>query len=352
MKRIFLFVVALICPAFLLSGCGPIGQKTAGLSVVYGVTVVVSLLVLAGYSCFARKKSGWLLALFSAVLLVNVGYFLLGLSPTIETALMANRVAYFGSVFLPLFMLVIIMEATKIRCPKWVIRALVLVGLLVFLVAASPGILTIYYKEVSIATVNGVTVLNKVYGPWHSLYMYYLLGYFAATVGVLIRGFIKKTTGSLVHSLILSAALFVNMGVWLIEQLVQMDFELLAVSYIISELFLLGLQVTRVEQERLKIMLQQKNESVVAPLNYGENLPDVAPERLEMYQKGIDLLTPTEHMIYQAYLARMTTKEVLVNLNIKENTLKFHNKNIYSKLGGSSRRELMELHAVLQKETK
>ena len=37
------------------------------------------------------------------------------------------------------------------------------------------------------------------------------------------------------------------------------------------------------------------------------------------------------------------TKEVLAELDIKENTLKFHNKNIYGKLGVSSRKQLVSL---------
>ena len=351
MKKILLGLATLLCPALFMSGCASIGEKTAGLSVVYGATALIAVAIWVGYLCLARKKSRWLIALLSSVLLVNVGYFMLGVSSTLGQALTANRIAYFGSVFLPVIMLVIIMQATKIHCPKWLIGVLLGVSLLVFLVAASPGILTIYYKQVSLSQVNGVTVLNKVYGPWHALYLYYLLGYFVATVAVLVRGYIKKTTGSFAHSMVMSAAFFVNLGVWLMEQLVHIDFELLAVSYIISELFLLGLQDTLLEQERLKALVEQQAKSVVAPLDYGNDLPAVDENRLQTYQNGLDSLTPTETAVYQAYLARMTTKEILANLNIKENTLKFHNRNIYSKLGVSSRRELMELHAVLQRES-
>ena len=40
--------------------------------------------------------------LFSSVLVVNLGYLLLSVSGSLEMALHANRVAYLGSVFLPL----------------------------------------------------------------------------------------------------------------------------------------------------------------------------------------------------------------------------------------------------------
>ena len=60
-------------------------------------------------------------------------------------------------------------------------------AVLVFLITASPGILGIYYKEVSIQRLNGITVLDKVYGPLHILYPVYLLSYFAVMVGVALR---------------------------------------------------------------------------------------------------------------------------------------------------------------------
>ena len=58
----------------------------------------------------------------------------------------------------------------------------------------------------------------------------------------------------------------------------------------------------------------------------------------------LEQLTPTERAVYDAYIARLTTKEVMTNLNIKENTLKYHNRNLYGKLCVSSRKELLEMH--------
>ena len=65
------------------------------------------------------------------------------------------------------------------------------------------------------------------------------------------------------------------------------------------------------------------------------------------------MLTPTERMIFDLYIAHTATKDVLAAMNIKENTLKYHNKNLYSKLGVSSRKEIWELYRQLSRsETK
>ena len=70
----------------------------------------------------------------------------------------------------------------------------------------------------------------------------------------------------------------------------------------------------------------------------------IAPERIEVFMMGLKTLTPTERDIYDAYIARVTTKEIMANMNIKESTLKYHNRNLYGKLGVSSRKELLEIH--------
>lgn len=74
--------------------------------------------------------------------------------------------------------------------------------------------------------------------------------------------------------------------------------------------------------------------------------PDAADELSEQdryFISQLEHLTPTERIIYNYYLAGTGTKDIMQQMNIKENTLKFHNKNIYGKLGVSSRKQLVEI---------
>ena len=59
---------------------------------------------------------------------------------------------------------------------------------------------------------------------------------------------------------------------------------------------------------------------------------------------NLEKLTKTERIIFDYYIAGQSTKEIMSELKITENTLKFHNKNIYSKLNVSSRRQLVEIY--------
>ena len=346
MRRMFACLTSLSVFLLSLPGCNTIGDKSGSLSMIYGITALLSLLMLIGYCCITKKKDPWFVLLFSSVLVVNIGYYALAVSQNLAQALMANRIAYLGSVFLPLSMLMIILSVTGMRPKKWLPIALLALGAVVFLIAASPGYLDIYYKEVFFQKLNGITILEKVYGPLHGIYLIYLLSYFIAMVSSIVYATLRDKVDSIAYAAILAIAVFVNIGVWLIEQLVRIDFEILSVSYIISECFLLGLHLFIAENNRKRLQEPQ-------PVPSETPLPVRAPDpaelaQLELFTAGLSLLTAKEQMLYDCYTAGMSTAEIMEQLNIKENTLKFHNKNLYGKLGVSSRKQLLRL-ATLKK---
>lgn len=343
----------------LLAGCSPIGAKAASLSAIYGAAAVLSLLLLVGYYCIASRKDKWYLLLFASVLVVNTGYYALSISRGLNEALMANRLSYLGSVFLPLSMLMIILNATHIRCKKWVPGSLVGLAAVVFLIAASPGYLPIYYKDVSFVTVNGAAALEKVYGPLHSLYLVYLLGYFSAMVTIIVHTTLHDQIDSLAYAVIIAIAVFVNIGVWMVEQLVYIEFEILSISYIISECFLLGLHILMAEAEKQKDQPPCQSPEPQPEIPAGtpavqEAAPSAPkpedPDATELFLAGLATLTPKERQLYECYVAGMTTDVIMEQLCIKENTLKFHSKNLYGKLGVRSRKQLMERHRIVSAE--
>lgn len=346
-------ILIMIC----LTGCNSVGVKKTNISAVYAVTAILALVILLGYICFSHKKDNWFIVLLSAVFVVNAGYLGLAVSTNLNQALMANRISYLGSVFLPLSMFLNILNVTSTKRRRYLPWALSLLSIFIFLVAASPGILDIYYKEVSFCIVNGVATLNKVYGPWHNLYLIFLIGYFVAMVSAIIRAAILKTIDTTIHAVFIALAVLVNIGVWFIEQLFSIDFEILSISYIISELFLLGVHLVITENQRLReqiknaeaiseqFTLLQANQNIVGtPIASTQPIDDP----LSVYIDGMEKLTQTERLVFQAHISRMTSAEIMTSLNIKENTLKFHNRNIYGKLGVSSRKELLECYKQLQ----
>lgn len=62
----------------------------------------------------------------------------------------------------------------------------------------------------------------------------------------------------------------------------------------------------------------------------------------KMFIDSLSTLTTKEKEIFDLYTQGLSTKDIIAQQQISENTLKYHNKNIYSKLGVKSRKELLQ----------
>ncbi|MBO7254474.1 MAG: helix-turn-helix transcriptional regulator [Clostridia bacterium] len=76
----------------------------------------------------------------------------------------------------------------------------------------------------------------------------------------------------------------------------------------------------------------------------------MALEDYDYFVCNLKTLTPTESRIYQLYLEGKTAREIAAILGIQENTMKYHNKNIYGKLGVSFRKQLLRFAALKQQQ--
>ena len=348
MKKLYPIYLLPIFSLFLtLSGCGMVGDKSFSISAIYLIASILSLSVFIIQFRFIKKPEPWLLILLICVVVINTSYYVLSVSKTLSLALWANRIAYLGSVFLPVSMLMIVLKVSKQTVYKWHIILSVGVAVAVFLIAASPGILDIYYSEVSLGSYYGATVLEKVYGPWHVVYLFYLLGYMIATAWTAMRTAVKKTMQSGIRTFVIVSAVFINIGVWLLEQVVHIDFEILSVSYIISEVFLVCLFVM-IQEDATVEQIQSTDKIKTFPAAKAHPA-EVDDDSIAMFLEGVLRLTPTETTVYNHYLEGRSTKEIMALMNITENTLKYHNKNIYSKLGVSSRKQLLIIARSLEK---
>jgi len=307
------------------------------LSIIYGVAAAIALLLAVGYCTMVRKKENWLLWLYFSIFIANLGYFTLSISTTLEEALLANRLAYLGCVFLPLFMLMTILKVCKLKCSKLWQSVLLVVSTATFFVAASQGYLPWYYKEVTFSRIEGVVKLTKVYGPLHAMYFIYLLAYFALIIAVICYAARRKKIASYKQAGLLAVVVLFNITIWLVEQFIHWEFEFLAVSYIVSGLLLLFLYGMIQDYEELlaKTKAQQQRETATEDEGLQLNLTVIDCPELE-------LLSAREQDVLQKILEDKKRKEIAEELFITENTVKKHISSIFAKLGVANRTELFE----------
>lgn len=317
----------------------------ANLALVYGIVALLSALLVAGYVLWEKNKERKFLLLYLCVALVNTGYFLQAVSGSLAGAMLANRVSYFGAAYSMLMMLLIIMDVCRLRPKKWVIYLLAGISTAAFLLAASGTWQGLYYKSVSIVTVGGVTKLAKEYGPLHILYTVYLLCYFALMVGMIIRAARRGNIASPRYAVFLAAIVLGNIGVWAVEQFVDVDFEFLSVSYIATEVMLLliygmlrdyGILQSGGALADVRILAELNDRKVQA----GE-LPPGMEDLFTAFAQKLTTLSAAERRILNYYIEGHEISDIPELSYISIHTVKKHNRSIYQKLGVSSRDELM-----------
>lgn len=142
-------------------------------------------------------------------------------------------------------------------------------------------------------------------------------------------------------------------------QQIKTDTKKLSRAHIpeIDDLFEFLAQKDQEHEDKLKMLEDQKQtaekeyekaQTQIARL-VDKKTDEIDPDSFQMFLNHLYTLTPREKEVFDYYLEGKTAKEIHTIMGINENTVKFHNKNIYSKLGVSSRKQLLQ-YATLMKQ--
>ena len=291
------------------------------MTVIYAVLSAIALLILVCYSRVVRKTDNWMQVLFACIFVVNVAYTALSAARTVPWALMFNGAAYLGSVFLSMCMFLVIYRLCGYTHDWRLPFALAMVALVMFAIVCTP----LYYRSVELIVVDGAAKLVKDYGPLHNTYLVYLLGYFAAMVVTILRSIRLHRLASHKHAALMAGIVLGNIAFWFVEKFIPWNFEFLSVSYLFSEVMLIGLQWILQDDATVARTAPDATATLLA------HLPDEVT------------LNPREREVLSAILANLPRKEIAAQMSLSENTVKTHTRNLYKKLGVSSRQDLYAL---------
>ena len=320
-------------------------MNTGNMTMVYGAVAVLSVLLLIGYLLIEKKKERNFIFLISCVAIVNTGYFLLAAANSLRMAMFANGVSYFGAAYSMLAMLRIISEVCRMKKRKWLRCLFFGISTAAFLLAASGDWLGLYYTSVDITSIGGMTKLMKEYGPLHILYTVYLLSYVLMMIAIIGYAAKKKRLASPKYVLFLLMAVLLNIGVWAVEQAVDVDFEFLSLSYIVTEVSLLLIygmlcDYGIIRPETGLVNVQTLTQLNTRPVASGE-LPAGRGEMFDSVAEKARTLSSAEHRILNYYIHGHEIAEIPELAFISIHTVKKHNRSIYQKLEIASRDELM-----------
>ena len=320
-------------------------MKSGDLSVIYGILALFSALLCITYLFFDQRRNRLFLVVFGCVLAANSGFFLMSVCDSLALAKIANGLSYFGGAFSILVMLLIVWDVCRMPKCRWLRWLLVGISIAIFSLAASGDWLGLYYRSVSLEKINGMTQLVKEYGPLHILYGLYLLSYMLMMVGIVLYAFKSKRLDSPKYTLFLLVTVLLNLGVWLVEQLMPVDFEFLSVSYIVTAVLLLLIygmlcDYGIIQSSGALVSVQMLTQLNTHQINPGQ-LPPNMEEMFCRFAEKVKTLSAAERRILNYYIAGHEISELPELAFVSINTVKKHNRSIYQKLEIASRDELM-----------
>ena len=110
-------------------------------------------------------------------------------------------------------------------------------------------------------------------------------------------------------------------------------------------------ELSRIQEEKTRVEEEYERAKTQISRLSSAAMQEVDPDGYAHFSSNLCRLTPKEREIFDLYLAGKNGKEIRDSLGITENTLKYHNKNIYQTLNIASRKELLR-YATLMEESK
>ena len=314
------------------------------MAIAYGLIFVLSLMMPPLYFAFIRKKQDepWLLVLFLCVCVVTLGYFLVSLSKTVEFALWANKITYLGQVVVPMCMFMIISKLCGYTYKKWVLGVLIGLAVIMYAIIFTTGWLDWYYTSVTLAFENGSAYLIKEYGVLHPTNLIYVVAYFVAMLVVCIVSLVKKKDASQKLAGFMLAIVLGNVAMWVVEKITAWNFEMLAISYIMSMLayfFVYLLLQDYIRKVDVPASATEKTRVVVL-----DSIPKA--ERMERVLSLLPegkTLTARQMEMLDGLLEGKSQKEIAADLHISESTVKWHFGILYTTLNVSGKDEILAL---------
>ena len=168
------------------------------ITIYYGTLLAISLILLCIYFVVWDKHYNILVTLmFVLVPIVDVGYVLMSAAKDLDGALIANCFVYIGGSYLSLLIMLCILSLCKIRLPKFITFAFLVLSTVVYSSVLTIGWNGLFYRSVAFEAVDGAGFLTKkVYGPMHTVFVAMLVIYFVIPMIAIIYSLIRKNNVS------------------------------------------------------------------------------------------------------------------------------------------------------------
>lgn len=183
----------------------------------------------------SKRTTSYYTTMFHVMTIQIGGHLCLALSNNLDEALLANKIAYVGAVFVPMLFFLGELTLCNIRITKKMRIGLFALSSIVFGFAMTTGWNDIFYESVTLIEKNGVTDFEPVFGPAHILFDITLGLYLISGICVLVYTLIKKMNVSYKNLLGLVLIGFLSIGSFFAFRELKCDMLMMPAIYLIVE---------------------------------------------------------------------------------------------------------------------
>ncbi len=208
--------------------------------VFYDLMVVISLVLALVYALIWHKHFDVnLTMIFFLIPVANIGYSFMARAENIREAIIGSKVIYLGGCFLPLFITLAIFGICKINMPRAVRVLMFFMSIMSYGSVLTIGYNKWFYKAIEQDFSNGYLMLQKTYGPMHTVYYIFIIIYLIMGISVLVYSLIKRSDVSHRIILLLFIPETISIFSYFANKIFQMNIELVPVTYVMAQVVFL-----------------------------------------------------------------------------------------------------------------
>ncbi len=205
---------------------------------IYLFEFIVTFLVFTNYICRKEYQTGVNFFISITLLVRSYGELMIACSNSLDMALFAYIMLYFGSAFLPTLIFISAARLCKVEMPIVTEIATMSYSGMIFLLALTIGKSDIYYGRVwlikNVTEYGSYTSLGKEYGPGHTFYTIMVVGYAVAFLWLAYRTYRMKNRVS--RKIVTEVAVIAMsiIGLYIFQRVSATSFSFISVAYFIA----------------------------------------------------------------------------------------------------------------------
>ena len=197
------------------------------------ILTILSFLVV-WYEYQNRKTSYYYLVINLIMMISNAGYLAVALSTSVEEVILANKILYLGSCFVPPVLLSLMCTLINYKMRMWMKCLLYSVSVIIYGMVLSIGYSDLYYKDVYLKTYRGLTVIGHTYGVGHTCFYIFLSAHIILELCMIVFVVIKRRSISKRNLFGLTTIVVSNVYLFFVGQLVNPLVEITPLMYAIN----------------------------------------------------------------------------------------------------------------------